>query len=101
MMLTAKYVKVRLTNIKCPSVKYVTQDGTWTVSSHPSPTSQLGVGNVRYVPLATPYPRQQHDTFASPPPFSIPIPISYRLLPQKKGGKRPKKEGTKNTSRYR
>ena len=49
----------------------VTQDGIWTVSCHPSPPSQLGPGNVPYVLLTTPYPRQQHDTFAFPPPSSI------------------------------
>jgi len=31
----AKYVRVRLTNIKCSSVTYVTQDGIWTAFSHP------------------------------------------------------------------
>jgi len=35
------------------------QDGIWTVSSHPSPTSQLGPGNVPYVPLVTHRPLPQ------------------------------------------
>jgi len=48
MRLTAKYVRVHLTNIKCSRafVTYATQDGVWTTSSHPSPPSQLGPGNV-------------------------------------------------------
>jgi len=62
MMLTAKYVRVRLTNIRYSSVTYV----IWTVSSHSSPPSQFRLGNVPYVPLATPYPMQQHNTFAFP-----------------------------------
>jgi len=78
MIFTVKYVIVHLTNIKCSSVAFVTQDGIWTVSLHPSPPSQLGLGNAPYVPLATPYSRQQHNTFASPPSFSNVTPTNIK-----------------------
>ena len=70
-MFTAKYVRVRLTNIRCFFVTYVTQDGIWTASSHPLPPSHMEPGNVPYASRATSYPRQQHDTFAFLPLFSI------------------------------
>jgi len=82
MMLTTKYARVRLTNAKCSSVTYITQDGIWIVYSHLSPPSQLGLGIVPYVPFTT--PRQQPETFTSPPPFSIPTPIKHRLARNKK-----------------
>jgi len=52
MMLTAKYARARLTNIKCSFVTrtYLTQDGIWTAFSHFSPPSQLVFGNAPYVP---------------------------------------------------
>jgi len=68
--LTAKYARARLTNVKCSFVTYVTQDGIWTASSHPSPPPQLGFGNVPYVPPSSFYPRQPHDTADSLLPFS-------------------------------
>jgi len=71
MIFTAKYVRVRLTNIKCFCVTYVTQDGIWTAFSHPLPPSHMETGNVPYASRATAYPRQQHYTFAFLPLFSI------------------------------
>jgi len=44
------HVRVHLTNIKCSSVTYVTQDGIWTVFSHPSLPSHMEPGNAPYVP---------------------------------------------------
>jgi len=64
MIFTAKYVRVRLTNITCFFVTYVTQDGVCTAFSHPSPPSHMEPGNVPYASHATSYPRQQHNTFA-------------------------------------
>jgi len=71
MIFTAKYVRARLTNIRCFFVTYATQDGIWTASSHPLPPSPMEPGNVPYASRATSYPRQQHDTFAFLPLFSI------------------------------
>ena len=93
MILTVKYVRVRLTNVKCSFVTYVTQNGIRTISSHPSPPSQFGLGNVRYVPFATPYPRQQHDTSSCPPQFSIPTLSKH---PKKRKGKRKKNKNNNN-----
>ena len=48
---TAKYARVYPTKIKCSFVTNATHDGTWTASSHPTPPSQLGSGNVRFVSI--------------------------------------------------
>jgi len=68
----SKYVTVRLTNNKCSSVTYVTQDGIWTAFSHPLLPSHWHIecGNAPNAPRATSYPRQQHNTFAFLPSFS-------------------------------
>ena len=71
MIFTAKYVRVRLTNIRCFFVTYVTQYGIWTAFSHPLLPSHMEPGNVPYASRATSYSRQQHDTFAFLPLFSI------------------------------
>jgi len=71
MIFTVKYAIVCLTNIRCFFVTCVTQDGTWTASSHPLPPSHMEPGNVPDASRATSYPRQQHDTFAFLPLFSI------------------------------
>ena len=68
-------------NIKCSFVTYVTQDGIWTAFSHPSPPSQLGPEIIPYLPLTTPYPRQQHDTFATPPQSWILNLIKMKIYP--------------------
>ena len=73
-----KYVTVHLTNIECSSATRVTQNRISTVSFHPSPPSQLELENAPYAPLATPYPRQQHNTFASPPSFSTLTPTNTK-----------------------
>ena len=71
MIFNAKYVRVRLTNIKCSSVTNVTQDGIWTAFSHPLPPSHMEPGHVPYASRATSYPGKQHDTFVSVPPLSV------------------------------
>jgi len=68
-----KYVRVHSTNTRCFSVTYVTQDGIWTAFSHPLLLSHMESGDVPYASRATSYPRQQHSTVASFPPFSISI----------------------------
>jgi len=67
----AKYVRVYLTNIRCSSVTYVTQDGLLSAFSHPLPLSHVESGNAPYASRATSYPSQQHCTFALLPPSSI------------------------------
>ena len=69
MIFTTKYVRVRLTNIKCFFVTYVTQDIIWSTFSHPLPPSLMEPGNVPYASRATSYPTQQHDTFKASPSF--------------------------------
>jgi len=71
MIFTAKYVRVRLTNIRCFFLTYVTQDGILTAFSHPLPSSNMEPANIPYASCTTSYPRQQHDTFAFLPLFSI------------------------------
>ena len=71
MIFTTKYVRVRLTNIKCFFVTCATQDGIWTAFSHPLLTYYMDSGSAPYASRATSYPRQEHDTFAFLPPFSI------------------------------
>jgi len=58
MIFTAKYVRVRLTNIKCFFLTFVTQDGLYTAFSHPLPPSHMEPGNASYASRATSYPRQ-------------------------------------------
>ena len=62
------------------------RDGIWTASSHPLPPFQLAPANVPYVPLATPCPRQHHDTFAPSPQFSmfVCLFVQFRLWFKKK-----------------
>jgi len=57
MIHSARCVRVPLTRKKCFSVTYVTPVGIWTASSHPSPPSLLGYGNVPCAPLLSPHPR--------------------------------------------
>jgi len=71
MISIVKYVRVHLTNIRCSSVTYVTQDGIWTAFSHPYSLFHMESGNVPYASRATSYPRQQYCTFTFLPPFSI------------------------------
>ena len=71
MISTVKYVRVHSTNIRCFSVTYVTQDGTWTAFSHLLSLFHMESRNAPYASRATSYPRQQHSTFAFLPPFSI------------------------------
>jgi len=72
-----------LTNIKCSSVTYVTQDGICTAFSHPSLPSHMEPGNAPYAPRTTCYPRQQPDAYALLPPFSVSTLIE-RILQKKK-----------------
>jgi len=85
MMLTTKYARVRLTKIKRSSLTYVTLVGICTASSHPSPPSQLGLGNVPMYPSSTPTPSSNKTPWPPLPlgPFSIPTPIKHRLAPKK------------------
>ena len=55
---TTKYVRVCLMNINCLFVTYATQDGIWTVFSHPSPPSNMEPGSAPYAPRATSWPRE-------------------------------------------
>jgi len=71
MMFTAKYITVCLTNIRCFFVTYVTQDGIWTAFSYLLPPSHMEPGNVFHASRATFYLRQQYDTSAFLPLFSI------------------------------
>ena len=75
MMLTAKYVRVCLRNIKCSFVIYGMQDGISSVECLFPPLTTIPIGTWKSplcTPhLATPCPRQQHDTFDSLPRFSI------------------------------
>ena len=66
-----KYVRVHLTNTRCFSVTYVTQDGIWTAFSHPLPLFHMDSGNAPYVSHATSFPSQLLSTFAFLPPSSI------------------------------
>jgi len=71
MISIVKYVIVHLTNIRCSSVTYVTQDGICTAFSHPLPPSRMEPRNVPNASRATSYPRQKHSTFAFLSQFSI------------------------------
>ena len=72
-----------------------------TKRSHPSPPCQLVLGNVPYAPFDIPYPRQQHYTFASPPPVSTPTPIKHRpFFSPPKGGEIMMKRTGKNHTHY-
>jgi len=51
MISIVKYVRVHLTNIRCSSVTYVTQDGILSAFSHPLPLSHMDSGNA---PLCLP-----------------------------------------------
>ena len=70
---TVKYVRAHLTNTRCSSVTYVTQDAIWTAFSHPLPLFHMdsGNGNAPYVFLVTSCPSQLFSTFAFLPPSSI------------------------------
>jgi len=66
---SVEYVKAPLTKRKCFSVIFVMPADIFTCSFPPSLPSQLGCGNVQYVPPLLPHPRLPCDTSASPPPF--------------------------------
>jgi len=68
---TVKYVRAHLTNTRCCSVTYVTQDGISTAFSHPLPLIHRDSGNAPYVSLATSFPSQLLSTFAFLRPSSI------------------------------
>ena len=72
-----KYVRAHLTNTRCSSVTYVTQDGIWTAFSHPLPLFHMDSGNAP----ATSFPSQLLSTFAFIPPSSISTLI--KMLPKK------------------
>jgi len=76
-----KYVRAHLTNTRCSSVTYVTQDGIWTAFSHPLPLFHMDSGNAPYVSHATSFPSQLLSTFAFLPPSSISTLI--KMLPKK------------------
>jgi len=76
-----KYVRAHLTDTRCSSVTYVTQDGIWTAFSHPLPLFHMDSGNAPYVSHATSFPSQLLSTFAFLPPSSISTLI--KMLPKK------------------
>jgi len=76
-----KYVRAHLTNTRCSSVTYETQDGIWTAFSHPFPLFHMDSGNAPYVSHATSFPSQLLSTFAFLPPS--PISTLIEMLPKK------------------
>ena len=77
-----KYVRAHLTNTRCSSVTYVTQDGIWTAFSHPLPLFHMDSGSAPYVSHATSFPCQPLSTFDFLPPSSISTLI--KMLPKQK-----------------